>query len=88
MKSTMIGLFKYLIVYGFIFLIASCQKSPDIKLLVRGDDMGNSHEVNMAIIKAYKEGIVTSASILPGSSHFEEAVELCKAKRNNLCRDG
>ena len=59
--------------------VLSCSQEPEIKLLVRGDDMGGSHDANMGIIKAYQEGIVTSASILPGASHFEEAVELCKA---------
>ena len=59
-------------------LFISCKPQPEIKLLVRGDDMGVNHDANMGIIKAHQEGIVTSASILPGSSHFEEAVELCK----------
>jgi predicted glycoside hydrolase/deacetylase ChbG (UPF0249 family) len=60
-------------------ILFSCSPEPEIRLLVRGDDMGGSHDANMGIIKAYQDGIVTSASILPGASHFEEAVELCKA---------
>ena len=53
-------------------------KQP-IQLLVRGDDMGVTYDVTLAIIIAHKEGIVTSASIMPTSAYFEEAVRLCKA---------
>jgi hypothetical protein len=49
-----------------------------IQLLVRADDMGVSHDVNLAIIKAYREGILTSAGLMPPSRYFEEAVQLCK----------
>jgi len=49
-----------------------------IQLLVRADDMGITHDVNLGIIKAYKEGIVTSASLMPTAAYFEEAVNLCK----------
>ena len=41
--------------------------------------MGNSYDVGLAIIKAHKEGIVTSASVMPTSPFFDEAVKLCKA---------
>ena len=46
-----------------------------IRLLVRADDMGISFDVNLAVIKAHKEGILTSASIMPGSVFFEEAIQ-------------
>lgn len=76
MKRNYTRLFGVLLMTLLAF---SCTREPEIKLLVRGDDMGASHDVNMGILKAYKEGVVTSASILPGASHFEEAVEICKA---------
>ncbi len=50
-----------------------------IRLLVRADDMGNSWGRTLGIIKAYKEGIVTSTSIMPPSQFFNESVMLCKA---------
>jgi predicted glycoside hydrolase/deacetylase ChbG (UPF0249 family) len=53
------------------------EKEP-IRLLVRGDDMGVNHDVVLATIKAYREGILTSASIMPTSAYFEEAVRLCR----------
>jgi YdjC-like protein len=49
-----------------------------INLLMRADDMGGSFDRNLAIIKAHKEGIITSASIMPTTPFFNEAVQLCK----------
>ena len=49
-----------------------------VQLLVRADDMGVNHEMNHGIIRCYQEGIVTSASIMPTSPYFGEAVRLCK----------
>jgi chitin disaccharide deacetylase len=49
-----------------------------IKLIVRADDMGYSNDIGIAIIKAHKQGIVTSASIMPTSPFFDEAVKMCK----------
>jgi len=52
-------------------------QSP-VKLIVRADDMGNSYDIGLAVVKAHKEGIVTSVSVMPTSPFFEEAVGLCK----------
>ena len=49
-----------------------------IRLLVRMDDMGNSYGRTLGIIKAFKEGILASTSIMPTSQFFEESVQLCK----------
>lgn len=49
-----------------------------IRLLMRADDMGNSYGRTLGIIKAHREGIITSASIMPTSQFFEESVRLCK----------
>jgi predicted glycoside hydrolase/deacetylase ChbG (UPF0249 family) len=66
--------------------ILNAQKKPEstdtkttIRLLTRADDMGVSYDKSLAIIKAHKEGIITSASIMPLSPFFEESVRLCKA---------
>jgi chitin disaccharide deacetylase len=50
-----------------------------IELVVRGDDMGYSHDTNLSIIKAYKEGILTSASVHVPLLYSDEAFALCKA---------
>ncbi len=60
--------------------IASSQEP--IKLLMRADDMGKTYCRTMGIIKAHKEGIITSASIMPTSAYFEESVKLCKENPN------
>jgi predicted glycoside hydrolase/deacetylase ChbG (UPF0249 family) len=41
--------------------------------------MGWSHDTNLAVIRAFKEGILTSASVMVPGQYFDEAVELCKA---------
>lgn len=54
------------------------QVSKEIRLIVRGDDMGFSHSGNAAIIKCFKEGIETSIEIIVPSPWFPEAVKLLK----------
>jgi predicted glycoside hydrolase/deacetylase ChbG (UPF0249 family) len=50
-----------------------------IELCVRADDMGHTLDVNLAIIKAHTEGIVTSASLMVPAPYFDDAVVRCKA---------
>lgn len=48
------------------------------QLIVNADDFGASEEVNEAIIRAYKEGVLTSASLMVTGDAFEQAVRLAK----------
>ena len=48
------------------------------QLIVNADDFGASEEVNKAIIRAYKEGVLTSASLMVTGNAFEQAVRLAK----------
>lgn len=48
------------------------------KLIVNADDFGLHTLINQGIIKGYREGFITSASIMPGAPAFEEAVALAK----------
>ena len=48
------------------------------RLIVNADDFGLSEGVNYGIIKAFKEGIVTSATIMANMPGFAHAVELSK----------
>ena len=50
------------------------------QLIVNADDFGLTTGVNRGILRAFKDGIVTSASLLVTGNAFEEAVEL--ARRN------
>ncbi len=48
------------------------------KLIVSADDFGLTRGVNEAIVRAYREGIVTSASLIVSGSAFESAVTMAK----------
>ncbi len=43
---------------------------------MNADDFGHSPEVNRAVIRAFKEGVLTSASLMAMGDAFDEAVEL------------
>ncbi len=48
------------------------------QLIVNADDLGLTAGVNRGILRAFQEGIVTSASLLVTGSAFEEAVNLAR----------
>jgi len=50
-----------------------------MKLIVNADDFGYSPGVNSGIISAYRDGIVSSASMMVNLPGFHHAVELAKA---------
>lgn len=53
--------------------------SPESRqLIINADDFGLSSGVNKAVIRAWREGILTSASLMMGGSACEEAVSLAK----------
>ncbi|NMG06384.1 hopanoid biosynthesis-associated protein HpnK [Brasilonema sp. UFV-L1] len=47
--------------------------------IINGDDFGFSHGVNQAILKAHKEGVLTSTSLMVTGEAFDEAVDLAHA---------
>ncbi len=49
------------------------------KLLVSGDDFGAAPEVNAGIIRAHRDGILTSTSLMVTGAACEEAVALARA---------
>jgi predicted glycoside hydrolase/deacetylase ChbG (UPF0249 family) len=59
----------------FISLPVWCQ-SP--RLIIRSDDMGAFHSVNVACIDTYKNGITTAVEVMPVASWFPEAVYLLR----------
>jgi len=48
------------------------------RLIVNADDFGLSHSVNAAVIRAHREGILTSASLMVNEPGFGEAVKLAR----------
>lgn len=57
----------------------AARQQQKIPLIISGDDFGYSEAVNHAIIQAYREGVLTSASLMVNEAAAEEAVELAKA---------
>ncbi|HEV2210984.1 MAG TPA: hopanoid biosynthesis-associated protein HpnK [Verrucomicrobiae bacterium] len=49
------------------------------RLIVNADDFGRSHSINEAILRAHREGILTTASLMVNEAACAEAVELAKA---------
>ena len=53
---------------------------PARRLIVNADDFGRSRSINEAVIRAHREGILTSASLMVNEPSCEEAV--CLARQN------
>ena len=49
-----------------------------MKLIVNADDFGLSSEINRAVLKAHREGVLTSASLIAGAKAFDEAVAIAR----------
>src|SRR5271170_2411822 len=48
------------------------------RLIVNADDFGLSASVNAAVVRAHREGILTSASLMVNEPGFAEAVALAR----------
>jgi hopanoid biosynthesis associated protein HpnK len=48
------------------------------RLIVNADDFGGSPAINQAVIRAHREGILTTASLMVNESSCAEAVEMAK----------
>jgi hopanoid biosynthesis associated protein HpnK len=48
------------------------------RLIVNADDFGRSHSINEAVIRAHREGILTTASLMVNEPACAEAVALAK----------
>jgi len=54
----------------------SAPASDDIRLIVKGDDMGAGHGVNTATIEAHQRGVLTTTNVIVPGAWFPEAVRL------------
>jgi len=52
--------------------------SPARRLIVNADDFGRSHSINQAVIRAHRDGILTTASLMVNGAAADEAVELAR----------
>jgi len=53
-------------------------RSSRRRLIVNADDFGRSDSINEAIIRAHREGILTTASLMVNESACDQAVELAR----------
>ena len=67
-----------------IFPMISVADPQEIRLIVRGDDMGMTQGSLVAFERAFNHGILTCASIIVPAPWFEGAAELCR-KNPNWC---
>src|ERR1700728_4567871 len=49
------------------------------ELIINADDFGYTHGVNEGIIRAHRDGILTSATLMANGAAFDDAVERAKA---------
>ena len=55
-----------------------CREQPR-RLIVNADDFGRSASINEAVVRAHREGILTSASLMANGDACAAAVELARA---------
>jgi predicted glycoside hydrolase/deacetylase ChbG (UPF0249 family) len=61
------------------FAAAVLQPAPtEIRLIVKGDDMGAAHGINVATIDAYKTGVLTTTNVIVPGPWFLEAARLLR----------
>jgi hopanoid biosynthesis associated protein HpnK len=48
------------------------------RLIVNADDFGRSHDINQAVIRAHREGILTTASLMVNEPAADEAIALAR----------
>jgi chitin disaccharide deacetylase len=62
-----------------VFLLSSLTLGKMKNLILNADDFGMTRGVNEGIIRAHRDGILTSATLMANGEAFEHAVELAKA---------
>ena len=66
-------------IFLIILLISGYSNAQDeVRLIIRGDDMGMTQGSLIAFEKAFNEGVLTCASIQVPAPWFEGAAELCR----------
>ncbi|HDS06041.1 MAG TPA: ChbG/HpnK family deacetylase [Bacteroides sp.] len=67
-----------LIAVQLLFFCADCRSQHEIRLLVRGDDIGSTHAANLGCIESYRDGIMQSVEIMVPCAWFPEAVAMLR----------
>ena len=70
---------KKLILFVTVFILITCSaQQEDIRYLIRLDDMGMCHSLNLAIEQVAETGMPFSTSVMFACPWYEEAVEILK----------
>jgi len=77
MKRKALIFFLFVIVLVSLFRVPVCL-AEDIRLIVRGDDLGMTQGSISAFEKSFKEGVLTCASLLVVAPWFEAATDLLR----------
>ncbi len=65
-------------VFPLLLFVTSSSRAEDIRLIVRGDDLGMTQGSIVAFEKGFKEGVLTCASVLVVAPWFEAAADLIR----------
>lgn len=74
MKTSSVKRILFFSLFSITTISLFSQENP--RLIVRSDDMGAFHSVNVACIDAYKNGIQTVVEVMPVTAWFPEAVRM------------
>jgi chitin disaccharide deacetylase len=61
-----------------VALFVSQPQPTEIRLVVKGDDMGAGHGINVATIDAYKRGVLTTTNVIVPGPWFPEAARMLR----------
>ena len=67
-----------LVAVQLLLFCADCRSQPEIRLLVRGDDIGSTHAANLGCIESYRDGIMQSVEIMVPCAWFPEAAAMLR----------
>ena len=59
-------------------VVALQSPATEIRLVVKGDDMGAAHGINTATIDAFRNGVLTTTNVIVAGPWFPEAARLLK----------
>jgi predicted glycoside hydrolase/deacetylase ChbG (UPF0249 family) len=65
-----------LVLLALSALLLGAPQTVEIRLIVQADDMGAAHGINVATIRAYKDGVVRSANVIMPAPWTPEATRL------------
>jgi chitin disaccharide deacetylase len=59
-------------------VLSAAQPAREIRLIVKGDDMGVAHGINVATIEAYRRGILRTTNVIVPGAWMPEAARLLR----------